>query len=221
MIEIKKNNVPQKLIAYQKTQYASYNNMPKDVYIAVLNSLMQEQGYLCAYCMCRIPQERKTPPVSIEHIEPQSSSSIDQTLNYYNMLAVCNGNRGCGSKKNMTCDAKRGNTKLTINPLISSTLSSIRYKSNGVIYSTQEEINTDLNETLNLNNEQSHLVGNRLSALQTMLSELKDKLKDRPKENIIPTCLKLLNKYQYQSKKTPYVGILIWWLQKKVNRKSK
>ena len=149
MIEIKKGKEPPALIAYRKTKYATYDDMPKAVHDAVLDSLMQEQGYLCAYCMRRIPQKGKTPSATIEHWDPQSKTCTDKALDYRNMLAVCNGNRGCGSKEYMTCDAKRGNTPLTVYPLNPLTLSSIQYKSDGRIFSPNSDINTDLDVTLN------------------------------------------------------------------------
>lgn len=216
MIEIKKGKEPSALIAYRKTQYATYDDMPKAVHDAVLDSLMQEQGYLCAYCMCRIPQKGKTPSATVEHWDPQSRTCTDKALDYRNMFAVCNGNRGCGSKEYMTCDAKRGNTPLTVHPLNPLTLSSIQYKSDGRIFSLDPDINTDLDDTLNLNCSQIGLVESRRRALQVLQSELKKK---HPTGDITSSCLKLLQKYQSQPAKTPYLGILIWWLQRHIRKK--
>lgn len=215
MIEIKKGKEPSALIAYRKTPYATYDDMPKAVHDAVLDSLMQEQGYLCAYCMRRIPQKGKTPSATIEHWDPQSKTCTDKALDYRNMLAVCNGNRGCGSKEYMTCDAKRGNASLTVHPLNPLTLSSILYKSDGRISSPDSDINTDLDKTLNLNCSQVGLVESRRRAVQTMQNELKKRC---PTGNITLTCLRLLQKYQSQTQKTPYLGILIWWLQKHIRK---
>lgn len=215
MIEIKKGKEPPELIAYRKTPYATYDNMPKDVHDAVLDSLMEEQGYLCAYCMRKIPQKDRMPSVTIEHWDPQSKTSSDKALDYRNMFAVCNGNRGCGIEKHMTCDAKRGNTPLTVHPLNRLTLSSIQYKSDGSIFSCEPNINTDLDETLNLNCSQVGLVESRRKALQAMQKEIRRR---HPKGDITSTCSKLLQKYQSETKKTPYLGILIWWLQKRIRR---
>ena len=215
MIEIKKRKEPSALTTYRKTKYAAYDNMPKSVHDAVLESLMREQGYLCAYCMCKIPQKGKIPSATIEHWAPQSKTSEDRALDYRNMLAVCNGNRGCGKKEDMTCDARRGNAFLTVNPLNGLTLSSIQYKADGTIFSKDPDINKDLNETLNLNCSQVGLVESRLRALHTMQEKLSKK---RPTGDIRLTCERLLEKYRSQTKKTPYSGILIWWLQKHVSK---
>lgn len=215
MIEIKKGKEPSALIAHRKTKHATYDNMPKEVHEAVLENLMQEQGYLCAYCMRRIPQKGKIPSATIEHWDPQSKTSNEKALDYHNMLAVCSGNRGCGSEKYLTCDARRKNKPLTVNPLNPLTLSSIQYKSDGRIFSNDSNINTDLNQTLNLNCANVGLVESRLSALQTMLNELSKK---RPTGDIQLICSRLLQTYQSQTKKTPYLGILIWWLQKHIKK---
>lgn len=216
MIVIKKGKEPPDLIAYRKTKYASYENMPKEVHEVVLESLMREQGYLCAYCMCRIPQKGKFPSVTIEHWDPQSQTSSDKTLDYRNMLAVCNGNRGCHADKYMTCDARRGNIPLTVNPLDPLTLASVQYTSNGKIFSTDPQIDKDLNDTLNLNCVQVGLAKNRHAALKTMIDEIHKK---HPTGDITSFCEKLLDNYQAKPIKSPYVGILIWWLQKHIHKK--
>lgn len=216
MVEIKKGKEPPVLIAYRKTPYATYDGMPKDIHDAVLESLMKEQGYLCAYCMCRIPQNEKSPSATIEHWDPQSKTSIDKALDYRNMFAVCNGNRGCGAKKYMTCDARRGDDSLTVNPLNPLTISKIEYKSNGIVFSTDPDINNDLNDTLNLNCVAVGLVENRRQALQTMLNGLKKK---HPNGDIHLTCIRLLEMYQSKPQKTPYSGIIIQWLQKHMNKR--
>lgn len=66
MIEIHKQVQPNLLTEYKRLPDASYANMHgakihgRNVYDAVLESLLNEQGHICAYCMRRIP-ERKRP----------------------------------------------------------------------------------------------------------------------------------------------------------------
>ena len=211
MIEIKKSQEPSELLRHRKSSHASYDNMSPETRKAVLESLMKEQGYLCAYCMCRIPQQQGEPQVTIEHWEAQSETDRKKAMDYQNMLAVCSGNRGCGSKNNMHCDAKRGNSPLTVNPLNPETVAKIKYKLNGRIFSQDEAINHDLDVTLNLNSAAARLVDNRRRALQTLQAELK---KSR---NFQAQCAKYYDKFCNQPKKTPYVGILLWWLERKLN----
>lgn len=116
MIEIKKGKEPNKLLRYRQQDGASYEQMDKDVKDELLDKLLKEQGHICAYCMKKIPESRELPigvaPVTIEHWlprHPENSEDKGQDLNYRNMFAVCSGNRGCGCRERMTCDAHRGN----------------------------------------------------------------------------------------------------------------
>lgn len=91
MIKINKGIEPVELTKYKQQPNASYRDMhgapsgksnsdgtPIDVYTIVLNRLIQEQGCICAYCMCRIPEKGKK--ATIEHIDPQSATSEEKSL---------------------------------------------------------------------------------------------------------------------------------------------
>lgn len=216
MIVIKKGREPQSLTTYRKEKFASYSGMPKDVKEEVLESLMNEQGHLCAYCMRKIPQNKTEPGVTIEHWAAQSENDTRTGLDYRNMLAVCSGNRGCGSDKYMTCDAKRGNQPLKVNPLKSETLSEIKYDSKGMISSSDPIVDEDINRRLNLNCNEVRLPENRHKALQVMVQKLH---KCKSQKEFVSQCRRLLEKYCEDSeKKREYVGILIWWLEKHLHR---
>lgn len=215
MIEIVKGREPGELMFYRKQKFASYKNMPRETHEVVIQSLMREQGYICAYCMCRIPQKGKNPPVTIEHINAQSVSDDSEALDYRNMLAVCNGNRGCGKLAHMSCDARRGNETITVNPLKAETLSSIEYKRDGTIFSANSAIDDDLANTLNLNCAELGLAENRRSALQTMQREISKK---HPGRDIKSLCAKYFDEFSKADTKEPYVGILLWWLKKKADQ---
>lgn len=216
MIEIKKNNEPRTLLTYRLQPNASYSEMPKEVKEVVLHSLMEEQGCLCAYCMRRIPQKKKNPGVTIEHWNAQSDSNREMGLDYHNMFAVCSGNRGCGDKKYLTCDARRGKDPLIVNPLKPETLRTIRYKENGVIFSEDSTINQDLNEHLNLNCSALLLPECRAEALKELQKKVyQDNMgKTASKEYFQNLLSRLL---QSNSPKKPYVGILISWLEAKID----
>ena len=232
MIEIKKGKEPSELAKYRNLPDASYDNLhgaPSgktdrdgkkiDVYSIVLNSLIKEQGQLCAYCMKRIPERKGKPSATIEHIIPQSGSDESKRLDYRNMLAVCSGNRnGCDEEK--TCDARRGALPkerqiLYVNPLDGESLKTIVYDSKGIISSSDWHINDNLNDTLNLNCSVVDLPGLRKAALTSLQQEINKKYsgKSVPKEYFE----KLLDKFENESElKRPYVGILIQWLKKKI-----
>ena len=225
MIKIQKNREPAALTQYRQLPFASYENMhgartgrllpdgtAEDVYHVVLESLMREQGYICAYCMRRIPEKRGHPQSTIEHIKPQSKCSAEEKLDYKNMLAVCSGNRNASSDDLKTCDARRGNQDLSLNPLKPDTIATIKYRANGRIYSDIRSIDDELNKVLNLNCEARALINLRKSALNALQKTIRAKGWEGNKTQY----RHLLDEYQQSGQKKEYVGILINWLQKHI-----
>lgn len=212
MIEIKKGREPEKLLRYRQQAGASYEQMDKDVKDELLEKLLEEQGHICAYCMRRIPETRTLPdgvaPVTIEHRLPRNPGSgevLGQGLDYRNMFAVCSGNRGCGNRKGMTCDARRGNQPIKVNPCDARTLYGITYTSAGRIQSSDPEIDEDFNERLNLNSESLSLPENRKQVLQAMLEDIKKK---HGAGDISLYCRRKLEKIRKtDDKKIPYVRV--------------
>lgn len=221
MIEIKKGREPDKLLQYRLQENASYEQMDKDVKEDLLEKLLEEQGHICAYCMRRIPEKRKLPTgvasVTIEHWFPRNPGTkedIGQGLNYRNMFAVCSGNRGCGNQEDLICDARRGNRPIKVNPCDSETLCGITYTSSGSIKSSDPVINAELNEKLNLNSEKISLPENRKQVLLALINNVRKNCK---KGEISLYCKRKLEQIQdISDPKMPYVGILIWWLEKHV-----
>lgn len=221
MIEIKKGREPDKLLRYRQQDGASYEQMDKEVKEELLEKLLEEQGHICAYCMRRIPETRVLPrgvaPVTIEHWfprKPESGEDIGQGLNYRNMFAVCSGNRGCGNKEGLTCDARRGNEPIKVNPCNADTLRGITYTSSGRIQSSDPEIDEDINERLNLNSESISLPENRKQVLQALIDDVS---KHHGTGDISLYCRRKLKQIRDKyDPKMPYVGIVIWWLEKHI-----
>lgn len=209
----------------------SYKKLGNPLKQKVIDNLMAEQGHICAYCMRRIPDERElpddTPDVSIEHIIPRNPIKfidVNQGLDYNNMVAVCSGNRGkkkTRKPRDLTCDAKRGRKDITINPLDSDKIALIKYREDGSIFSDDTAINDDLDISLNLNCS-SDLVKlpetrkNVLTEFQSALFSMSSM--DTIKNN----CERYLDLYLNESDpKTPYSGIIIWWLQEYIKKLTK
>lgn len=121
---------------------------------------------------------------------------------------------GCGNQEDLTCDARRGNRPIKVNPCDSETLRGITYTSSGKIRSSDPEIDEDLNERLNLNSEKISLPENRKQVLLALIDDVR---KNCGKGDISLYCRRRLEQIQAVSDpKMPYVGILIWWLEKHV-----
>ena len=213
MILITKCSEPQELIQEKRDGLTEYSDMTIVVKDAIRKQLLKEQGHLCAYCMRRI----KHDSMQIEHYNAQhpidEPYDVSSTIDYGNMLGVCQANAGTPFKI-QTCEQHRGNTSLTINPLKQSTITEIKYVSNGHIKSDVHAINQDLNQTLNLNCSESLLPKNRKAALDALKKSLyrdyKEKalpVKDR-KERILDL------KNHNNGNLNEFVGILIWYLEK-------
>jgi uncharacterized protein (TIGR02646 family) len=227
MIPIIKGNEPKALTEakrdIQNTPDASfdYSSLRGEHKRKVLEALIVEQGHLCTYCMCRIGTNDN--PATIEHITPQHPATScfdrDLSLSYKNMLAVCDGRSGA------TCDKRRGNEPLTVNPLKPETLATITYHHDGRIHADDPDINHDLNDTLGLNSSKTNLCANRAAAMQameqTILKSIARKRIDgnsTAKKNL---CLKILKQYENQiDKKEEYLGVKLFKARKFVAKFS-
>lgn len=227
MIPIKKGEEPERLaLLHQReidenlTPEQAYKKLRRRLKSQVRHSLVVEQGGLCAYCMCRIPGEglpEGISPIVIEHFiprNPEIGCNEGLGLDYNNLLAVCHGNRapkGCRFYDDLTCDAHRGNTNFRkVNPCKPETLKSIYYELDGRISATDPDVRYDLTVTLNLNCPSSPLVKER----EAMLNQLITYLGMVPEDELMDQCRLYLDHFLSETyPKTPYVGILIWYLK--------
>lgn len=126
----------------------------------ILQDLLNEQGYICAYCMRKISLDN----AQIEHIigqnyidEQKKEIGKTEDTNYNNMLAVC---QGSFCEKETHCDSSRSKYQdkkplLSISPLNKLDMSYIKFSETGVIYyqdiDALTDMNYDLSTVLNLN----------------------------------------------------------------------
>lgn len=217
MLYIEKSIEPIELVNAKRNGLKSYYELTSDTKTVIKKALLQEQGYLCAYCMKRIDLQNTT----IEHYIPQNPLGIEAddmlSIDYNNMLAVCCGNVN-HRKSELTCDKHRGNTPLTVDPRNKHSVEKICYKYDGTVYSEDKEIDKDLNQTLNLNCEAVLLKQNRKSVLDAVKKEILKKSagNEVSKRQLINMLDKLKTKNDGQYK--PFCGIAIWYLRKKLAR---
>lgn len=232
MIEIKKGIEPDELKKLREDPEVK-SLAPKDAFKMLMNplkaqiaeQLKKEQGQLCVYCMCRIPREDKDPGIpgtTIEHLiplDPADGRDVGQALDYKNLFAVCHGNmktrrkgtRRMGNTEALTCDKHRGNIEFRkIHPLRGETLTSIFYHMDGRIDAGDPDVKYDLTNTLNLNSSYSPIISERKAVLDELIAELG--LVD---QDMLPEyCTRILDSFmQEDNPKTPYAGVLIWYLQ--------
>lgn len=147
-IEKKISNEPKSLRLHRQKPFCNYENYSeKD---ELRETLLQEQGYICCYCMSRI-QAPNFEKMKIEHWKPQHKFKEDQ-LNYSNLLASCRGNEW-SDLKNFHCDMHKGEYYITLNPMDKNMVEKITYGRLGNIKINDVLLQKEMNEILNLNAE--------------------------------------------------------------------
>ena len=214
MIHIQKNSPPSEFINFVKqTPQIHFDDIPSDIKSILRKSLLQEQGYLCAYCMSRIYDDHNT--TKIEHYRARNDFN---ELDYSNLLAVCSGNFFDDSYEHQHCVTRKGEKFLNINPQNALHISMIDYKSDGTIFSKKNSnFNDDFNKILNLNDEHGYLKINRKIALQKFQEKLHRDFKD--KSATVTFLKKALNFYSlsHENHREAYCGIIIRYIEKKLN----
>lgn len=232
MIEVKKGIEPDGLKELREDPVLS-GFSPKEMYAELKNPLKEQvveclrhdQGQLCVYCMSRIPREDKDPGIAgttIEHFIPlelKDGRNVGQALDYNNLFAVCHGNvrkrmkgeRRVRTTDDLTCDKHRKNVEFRkINPCKKETLQTIFYTLDGRIDASDQDVKFDLVSILNLNCASSPLIAERKAALDALI----DDIGNVETKDLHSCCSEMLNAFMDEKDpKTPYVGILIWYLQ--------
>jgi len=186
-----------------------FDTAPTKVKEELRDKLLEEQGFICCYCMNRVGGRNS----KIEHFKPRSLFRGEQ-LDYTNLFIACLGGQGC-SPKEQSCDTKKGNESLRYINLLSDIEKSIEYKKDGLIFSNNQDIDRELNEILNLN--YNLLQNNRQEALHQLLSDLKKRGWD------IPILKSTLEKYKHKNSKgkyRPYCEMIVYFLRKKLKQKG-
>ncbi len=184
MISInKKNEEPNLLVKFREKRlykkgkiegndYKLFQNTESEGFKQLQKSLLEEQKYLCCYCMSEIDENN----ISIDHYKPKDSKKDygKFALTYSNLLASC--------KKNHHCNIKKGNKELNILPNPSDSTVNFRHiidYSNGghikikdsflIQLEEKEKKNylDDINDILNLNNDE--LVNARLTKVNAII----------------------------------------------------
>ncbi len=172
--------------------------------------LLREQNNRCAYCTRRIDLNSST----IEHYIPRNGphGDITQSLDYNNLFAVCNATRKL-QLKHKTCDDKKGDELLRIDPRIQTHINTIKYDKKGIISSDNTDFDDDLNITLNLNTQA--LINSRYAAFDSLLKRMSKKKSGKWSRDFIQ---RILDKYKSKDDDTPYAGFIIYQLEKRLQK---
>jgi len=228
--QIFKTKEPTSLISYRASiskedlkNQKKYEQSPMIVLDDLRKQLLEEQGYICCYCMSRIDY----PYSKIEHFKPRSIYREKQ-LDYSNLFIACCGKRidkkkfsDCKTRKEKSslqkeyCDTKKGKNELKHIQLLTDIENNLKYSKSGLIFSDNTQINKELNDILNLNYDV--LKRNREDTLNQIIIELN-------KNNWSVSYLKsTINKYKNKNSKgkyRPYCEMIVYFLSKKLRQKE-
>lgn len=204
MRKINKNPEPKEWTSYRLTPGADYKAIPE-----LRRALLEEQGYICAYCMRRIPvkDSNSNETSRIEHILCRGKHD-DEKLHYTNMVVCCPG----AINHHFHCDKSKDENDVTFDLFSDYFFTTLSYQSkDGKISSSNKEYNSQMNQLLNLNNPL--LMENRHSTLKGVIGYLDKKgwsianisrMIDRWDNKDVEGCYK------------EYCGIVVWFLKKKL-----
>jgi len=156
--DLEKSNI------YEDFQYKTKQGCSENESYNLRKQLLEEQGYICCYCMSRIDCNNS----KIEHFKPQTKYRAFQ-IDYQNLFIACNGGEGKKGKEQY-CDSFKGEDELTSINLLGAMEQYIKYSKLGEISSSNSTIGKELNTILNLNN--SMLKRNRKQSYQRLIQNL-------------------------------------------------
>ena len=182
----------------------------------IRDSLVKEQHGICAYCMRRIESNIH---MTIEHWSPIELDP-DRSLDYRNMLGVCNGDRETGRNNPsvgrciLCCDASKGDRKITISPLNSEHMKLIRYDSDGRIHTYPEDkvLEKDINEVLNLN--AIMLIEGRKEAYRSYIKFM-ERQKKR-KRSVRSAIEREIERLEGEATYGEFVGVVLYFLKQRL-----
>ena len=207
---------------YRMTPGVDYQPIPE-----LVKSLLVEQGYICAYCMRRIPHKDKLYKKNgqnyvltdedhrVEHMKSRELHD-DLKLNYNNMVVCCPGHIGDEDH----CDRLKGSKDISFSPTNQHFIDTISYQTDGTICSSNQTYDSEMNNILNLNTKL--LKQNRKQARDSVITQITVMSKtsgwNKNALNLI------LSKYENMHNDNgnliyyPYCGIITWYIKKKLSR---
>lgn len=221
MITVRKGHEPVSLTQFRASGGKEFENLDSATKNEIRDSLLKEQGYICAYCMKRIGRGRSGAlnDVKIEHVIPRAVTrmSSDPQINlmeidYSNMVAVCLG----VTNGMQHCDTSKADRQISFHPCNPALEDSISYSlRDGEIRSDNKAWNEDITDKEKLNLNHPVIKNNRRAALNGLIEALK-----RSDRWSASQLIRTAESLDSNPIKTPYAGILRFYLKKKISQKK-
>lgn len=217
-----------------------YDNIQTAVKSKILCYLLDDQNYLCAYCMRKIyhpncSEDCKKKSGSKAHIEhylvrnpskayrknlPSKMQKYDEnaySLRYENLLAVCSGGEISGQKSSSRCcdKSRKDSIPLRISPLDRVHIDTLFYRKNGEIGSKNDAYQSDIVDSLRLNSDDFYFCLNRKAVRDTIAEKVVQHYGKRQLSRDEWTKFKnYLIDSGWESRE--YYGVVEWWVNRKI-----
>lgn len=212
MIKIKKGKEPREWTEYCSTPGVDFEGIKP-----LREALLQEQGYICAYCMRRIPNPdgNSNEETRIDHIKSQKDYP-DLKLKYNNLVICCPG----AINNDFHCDKKKEERAISFDLFSDQIVDTLSYRSDGRIESSNKVWDKEINDVLNLNNPM--LMLNRKNVIAAIIDrmgknkkgwtakELQEQLKSWENMSRIEEDEEI--RYKYKA----FCGVVVYYLKKKL-----
>jgi len=131
-----------------------WKKLPKLHKSEVQDILLEEQGYICAYCNRSIHKgsPEDDHQLRIDHVKPKVKHP-NQTFDYYNLVGCCFGDDRTLPPNQQHCDASKKNFEIPVAlfPTNNSCESSLIFTATGEVISQDPVVADAVNTILNLN----------------------------------------------------------------------
>lgn len=188
--------------------WKTYRNTEGVIFSAITElkiALLEQQGYICCYCMSRINFES----MKVEHWKPRKYKAL--IFHFDNLLAACKGDF-CTEKH---CDTRKDDIEILINPSDKAnnieSLISYKWSDGSLKYSPHYK--KDIEDVLNLNNP--ILKNNRKKVMEAVSQVLMLK---KYSESEHQKQLKKFKEVDKHGKFQPYCMVAVRFLEKKIRK---
>lgn len=214
MRKIEKGPEPKAWRKYRETPgvRVEFHSIPE-----LVQALLREQGYICAYCTCRVTEASNRHRV--EHLRSQHQYP-DLRFDYKNLVICCNGGE-INDPGSFHCDKSKGDASITFDLFSDAFIKTLSYSfGTGEIRSKNHEYDDQINSTLKLNIRL--LCNNRKEALKGVLQALFEKYgKATWPKKVIEKQIEAWEGKDREGKYRPYSGIVLCFLRKQLQSKRK
>lgn len=163
---IEKQSPPKSFVRYKNGRGATFKDLSEnhiDIKNELRASLVEEQGYICCYCGCRVD----ATDAIIEHLKPKDGNKYPQLqLEYTNLLASCDGGQDARHNERMypsCCDNHKANSEINVHPLMPECESRFQFDEDGDIVCSLDDL--DAIETIKVLNLNSSVLKHRRKAV--------------------------------------------------------